>query len=104
VENYRARAGICRACPAFGVCTSDIRGRMVQRWPWSEQVEEHRRKMADPLHRAIYGLRSEIIEPVFGSVKGAWGFRRWSFRGLDKVQAQWEMICTATNLRALLQP
>jgi hypothetical protein len=46
--------------------------------------------------------RSEIIERLFGQVKGNDGFRRWTFRGQAKVQAQWAMICTAVNLRRIL--
>ena len=46
--------------------------------------------------------RSEIIERLFGQAKGNDGFRRWTFRGLWKVQAQWTMICTAINLRRIM--
>ncbi len=101
VQEYRGTAGVCRACPAFNVCTRDIRGRVVQRWPWTPHLETHREKMSGAVNRAVYQLRSEIVEPVFGWIKEAWSFRRWSFRGLEKVKAQWLLICTAANLRAL---
>lgn len=100
VQEYRGTAGVCRACPAFKVCTKDIRGRVVQRWPWTPHLEKHREKMSEAVNRGVYQLRSKIVEPVFGWIKEAWRFRRWSFRGLKKVKAQWLLICTAANLRA----
>ena len=53
------------------------------------------------MNRAVYRMRSEIVEPVFGWIKQAWSFRRWTVRGLDKARAQWRLICTATNLLTL---
>ncbi len=51
--------------------------------------------------RSRYRLRKQIVEPVFGQVKAARGFRRFSLRGLDKVRGEWAMICTAHNLLKL---
>ena len=76
---------------------------MVQRWPWSAHLEMHRQKMAAPANAALYPARSRIVEPVFGWIKQAWQFRRWTFHGLRQVRAQWQLICTAANLRVLLK-
>jgi transposase len=46
----------------------------------------------------LYAQRKTIVEPVFGQIKGARGFRRFSFRGLLKVAAEWCMICLTHNL------
>ena len=51
--------------------------------------------------RSRYRLRKQVVEPVFGQVKAARGFRRFSLRGLDKVRGEWAMICTAHNLLKL---
>jgi hypothetical protein len=48
--------------------------------------------------RSRYRLRKQIVEPVFGQIKAPRGFRQFLLRGLDKVRAQWAMICTAHNL------
>jgi hypothetical protein len=39
-------------------------------------------------------LRKEIVEPVFGQIKQARGFRQFLLRGLEAVQAEWAMIST----------
>jgi transposase len=54
-------------------------------------------------HRSRYRLRKQVVEPVFGQVKEARGFRQFLLRGIDKVKAEWGMICTAHNLRKLAQ-
>ena len=50
---------------------------------------------------AIYRLRKTIVEPVFGQIKQALGFRRFSLRGQDKVSAEWAIVCLCHNLLKL---
>lgn len=52
-------------------------------------------------HRSRYRLRKQIVEPVFGQIKQARGFRQFLLRGIDKVSAEWALICTAHNLTKL---
>lgn len=49
-------------------------------------------------HRNRYRLRQQIVEPVFGQIKQARGFRQFLLRGIDKVTAEWAIVCTAHNL------
>ena len=51
--------------------------------------------------RSRYRLRKQIVEPVFGQIKQARGFRQFLLRGVGKVRAEWAMICTAHNLTKL---
>jgi len=51
--------------------------------------------------RSRYRLRKQTVEPVFGQIKQARGFRQFLLRGLDKVRAEWALICTAHNLLKL---
>jgi Transposase DDE domain len=51
--------------------------------------------------RSRYRLRKQIVEPVFGPIKAARGFRQLLLRGIDKARAEWAMICTAHNLLKL---
>jgi len=44
-----------------------------------------------------YRLRKQVVEPVFGQIKQARGFRQFLLRGLNKVRGEWAMICTAHN-------
>jgi transposase len=61
--------------------------------------------MAKTLKRAgrksRYRLRKQTVEPVFGQIKQARGFRQFLLRGLDNVRAEWSLICTAHNLLKL---
>jgi hypothetical protein len=51
--------------------------------------------------RSRYRLRKQTVEPVFGQIKEARGFRGFLLRGLQKVAAEWSLICTAHNLLKL---
>ena len=51
--------------------------------------------------RATYSKRKQIVEPVFGQIKEARGIRRFLLRGLEKVQAEWKLICATHNLLKL---
>jgi transposase len=62
-----------------------------------------RAKLQTAAGHAIYALRKAIVEPVFGQIKGARGFRRFSFRGFVKVQAEWSLICLTHNLLKLFR-
>ena len=53
--------------------------------------------------RSRYRLRKQVVEPVFGQIKQARGFRQFLLRGLDQVRAEWAMVCTAHNLLKLAQ-
>lgn len=46
-----------------------------------------------------YRRRKAIVEPVFGWIKEILGFRRFSVRGLAKVQGEWDLVCLAVNLK-----
>jgi transposase len=62
--------------------------------------ERMRAKLQTPGGRAVYGLRKGV-EPVFGQIKGARGFRRFSLRGLRKVRGEWRLVCLTHNLLKL---
>ncbi|MCP5082581.1 MAG: IS1182 family transposase [Alphaproteobacteria bacterium] len=51
--------------------------------------------------RSRYRLRKYVVEPVFGQIKQARGFRQFLLRGIDDVKAEWALICTAHNLTKL---
>lgn len=72
--------------------------RSTGRWP-------HRNEMRDRLlsanGKARYKLRKQTVEPVFGQIKAARGFRQFLCRGLEAVQAEWSLACTAHNILKL---
>src|SRR5208282_6468419 len=60
-----------------------------------------RTKIDDGGFETPYRLRKQVVEPVFGQIKQARGFRQFLLRGVKKVRAEWAMICTAHNLQKL---
>jgi transposase len=65
------------------------------------RVDRMRRKLQTQVGAAIYSRRKTIVEPVFGQIKEARGFRRFLLRGLGKVQGEWAMICLTHNILKL---
>jgi transposase len=63
--------------------------------------EAMRAKLQTARGRAVYGLRKGVVEPVFGQIKGARGFRRFALRGLAKVRGEWRLVCLTHNLLKL---
>jgi transposase len=51
--------------------------------------------------RSRYRLRKQTVEPVFGQIKHARGFRQFLLRGVRKVQGEWSLICAVHNLLKL---
>lgn len=66
-----------------------------------EESKKMARRLAGKRGSALYRKRKAIVEPVFGWIKEAMGFRRFSVRGLEKVVAEWELVCLAANLKRL---
>lgn len=62
-----------------------------------------RKKIDDGGFETPYRLRKQVVEPVFGQIKQARGFRQFLLRGVAKVRAEWSMVCTAHNLTKLFQ-
>ena len=60
-----------------------------------------REKMASEDGRRRYARRKWLSEAPNGWIKEAMGFRRFSFRGLEKVRAEWTLVCLALNVKRL---
>jgi transposase len=65
-------------------------------------VQAMRAKLRRAGHRSRYRLRKQIVEPVFGQIKQARGFRQFLLRGINKAAAEWALVCTAHNLNKLI--
>jgi len=51
--------------------------------------------------RALYAQRKATVEPVFGIIKQAMGFRQFSLRGLAAVAGEWTLVTLAFNLKRM---
>ena len=55
-------------------------------------------KVRTPAGKALYARRKVIVEPVFGQIKEARGFRRFLLRGLATIRGEWRLVCLTHNL------
>src|SRR5512140_209075 len=60
--------------------------------------EKMRAKLGTESGRELYARRKTIVEPVFGQIKEARGFRRFLLRGLAKIRGEWRLVCLTHNL------
>lgn len=69
--------------------------------PEASMAEQMRHRLRTKAGKALYRLRQQTVEPAFGIIKTAMGFRRFLLRGIDKVSTEWTLVCLAYNLRRL---
>lgn len=69
----------------------------------ADERERMRHKLLTEEGREIYARRKVIVEPVFGQIKEAQGFRHFYLRGLAKVSGEWSLVCTCHNLLKLFR-
>jgi transposase len=65
--------------------------------------QQMKQKLDTDVGRDLYRMRKAIVEPVFGQIKEWRGFRRFSLRGLQKVRAEWKLVCLTHNLLKLFR-
>ena len=69
--------------------------------PPATAMERMAAKVRTTEGRALYARRKVIVEPVFGQIKEARGFRRFLLRGLDNIRGEWRLVCLTHNLLKL---
>ncbi len=70
--------------------------------PWKKPwVVKMRQALESEAGRELYRLRKQSVEPVFGIIKQAMGFRQFLLRGLTKVNLEWQLVSCAYNLKRL---
>jgi len=69
--------------------------------PGASPIEamEHRLRTEEGM--ALYTLRQHTVEPVFGTIKAARGFRRFTRRGYVAARAEWQLITATHNIAKL---
>jgi transposase len=106
-----ADAGYCSEANLAALADRDVAGYIAtgrakhaadaKRGAGGPLTQTMRRKLKRAGWRTRYRLRKQIVEPVFGQIKQARGFRQFLLRGVEKVRAEWALICTAHNLTKL---
>jgi transposase len=64
-------------------------------------TEVMRHRLRTTAGKALYKLRQQTVEPVFGIIKAVLGFRQFRLRGRAKVSLEWTLVCLAYNLKRL---
>jgi transposase len=62
------------------------------------RVDGMKRKLQTKAGAAVYAARKTIVEPVFGQIKQARGFRQFLLRGVQKVKGEWSLVCLTHNI------
>jgi len=71
------------------------------RWPKGRETQRMHRTLRLPWARQRYGKRKTQGERPFAEIKAVMRFRRFGLRGVSKVRGEWDLVCTAFNLRRL---
>ncbi len=107
-------AGNVEACEEAGIEPAIAMGRQPHHPPLAERfepapaapdnptpVEAMAHRLKTPRGRALYALRKQTPEPVFGIIKSVLGFRQFSLRGLEKVRGEWSLVTMAWNMKRM---
>ena len=92
----------CSQCPLKEKCTKAQGNRQLQVSfrLWAMRARAKEMLLSEP-GTALRKQRSIDVETVFGRIKQDWGFRRFLLRGLEKVKAEWGLLCIAHNFAKL---
>jgi transposase len=92
----------CASCPLKPQCTKAKGNRRIQYRPELHRYRQQARlNLTSEQGIALRKKRSTEPETVFGDIKFNRAFRRFSLRGLPKVEAEWGILSLAHNMRKL---
>jgi transposase len=102
LASVEAATGITVLCPPR---RSDDAKPHAKQKPWRRASKAYREQMRQRLStvagKTMYRLRQCTVEPGFGIIKAALGFRGFRLRGLENVRTEWSLISLAFNCRRL---
>ena len=113
-DNGYFSAANVTSCIAAGIEPLLAAGRESHHLPWQERftepapladdataVQRMTHQLKTRAGRALYGLRKQTVEPVFGIIKSVMRFRQFLLRGLDAVRGEWSLVTMAWNIRRM---
>jgi len=65
------------------------------------KVDRMKQKLKTKVGKAVYAARKCVVEPVFGQIKQARGFRQFLLRGKKKIKGEWSLLCLTHNVLRL---
>jgi len=67
----------------------------------SSCIEKMKRKIDSTIGRAMYAIRLAVAEPPFAHICRVMGLDRFTLRGRNKVNGQWNLFCITHNLKKI---
>jgi hypothetical protein len=99
---YKAAAGECRACSHFGVCTTSRAGRKIVRLKNEALLQTLAQNYLSDEGQRIYKLRKQKVELPFAHFKHNFNLRQFLLRGVDKVNAEFNLCAIAYNITRMI--
>jgi len=100
---FKVYKGInCENCPVKSLCTKG-KARTVRIEVREPLREEMRERLQTDEGRMIYKKRLHPVESIFGHLKFNLGYHHFLLRGLDKVNAEFYLMCLTYNLAKLFK-
>ena len=88
IKHYRTNA--CQTCPARSQCTTNPRGRILERSQYAKALEENGNRIKYELKK--YLLRQQIVEHPFGTIKRQWSMDHILLKGLKMNNGKFGLI------------
>jgi len=102
-NTFKVYKGIsCDNCPVKSLCTK-AKARTVRIEVREPLQEEMRERLESDEGKMIYKKRFHPVESIFGHLKFNLGYYHFLLRGLDKVNAEFYLMCLTYNLAKLFK-
>jgi transposase len=99
VKHYMTKA--CETCKARGLCTTNKKGRIIERSEYAEYIEKNRENMES--NKTLYNRRQAIVEHPYGTIKRQWGFNYiLTKEGMQRASSDVGLMFTAYNLKRII--
>lgn len=108
VKRYQAKKEECAACPLLQLCLPNHEtskkptGRVIVRLEDEPTRERHKQAMRTQKAQQAYAKRAQTVERSFAEIKGPMDVRKFSLRGLDRVQTEWSWITLGYNIKRMM--
>ena len=80
--------------------TRSVQWALTSDKPWRLAMKA---KLESQDAKTQYKKRKQTVEPVFGIIKSAMGFKRFRLRGLLNAATEWSLIALAYNCRRIVR-
>jgi hypothetical protein len=99
---YRAGGPVCRECKFFKDCTTNPRGRTINRLLHEELKKKLEVQYEQPQCREVYKLRKQKVELPFGHIKHNLRVSGFLLRGFEGVRAEASILSSCFNIARMI--